>query len=43
VIVHHRAGHLVVVRSKLGLVPDEGKVWEILAEVVKATPVMTPE
>jgi CubicO group peptidase (beta-lactamase class C family) len=38
VIVHHRASNLVVVRSKLGLLPDEGKVWEIFAEVVKAAP-----
>lgn len=38
VIVHHRRSDLVVLRSKLGLLPDEKKVWEIFAEVVEAAP-----
>ena len=38
VIVHHRASSLALLRSKLGLLPDERKVWEIFEEIVKAAP-----
>ena len=38
VIVHHRKSNLVALRSKLGWLPDEEKVWEVFAEVVKAAP-----
>ena len=38
VIVHHRKSNLVVLRSKLGLLPDEEKVWEIFQKIVEAAP-----
>lgn len=38
VIVHHRRSNMVVLRSKLGLLPEEEKVWEIFAKVVEAAP-----
>jgi CubicO group peptidase (beta-lactamase class C family) len=42
VVVHHRKSNQVLLRSKLGLLPDEEKVWEIFAKIVEAAPRGTP-
>ena len=38
VIVHHQKSNLYLMRSRLGLLPDEDNVWEIFAKVVEAAP-----
>lgn len=38
VIVHLNQSNLVMVRSKLGLLPNETKLWETFAALVKAAP-----
>lgn len=42
VVVLHRRSNLVLVRSKLGLLPDESTVWETFAEIVRAAPPPSP-